>query len=48
MKKQTERLTLKKEILKDLSRIRTGIKAGLASQQCHPQSGLSLCIECPQ
>lgn len=50
MKKQTEtetqKLTLKKSVLKDL-KVRTGVKAGLGTQQCHPQTGIS-CAQCTE
>ena len=48
MKKNNEKLTLKKNtIMTFASRVQTGVKAGITGY-CHPQSGLSLCIECPK
>jgi hypothetical protein len=48
MKKQTEKLTLKKNTIKTFaSRVQTGVKAGASGYLC-PQTGISRCVQCTQ
>jgi hypothetical protein len=49
MKKQNEKLALKKNMVKDI-KVRSGVQAGAipTGAGCHPHSGLSMCVRCPQ
>ena len=46
--KNEKKLILLKATVKNLKEVRTGIKTGLASQQCRPPGSLSVCRLCPQ